>query len=117
MKFFIVRNRRALAIAFLFVALLSARLGATLYAAETRSLSYSPHATTAPAPAEGSHISITTSRNAGEQITLKVKVAEKAAAQQAWVDLNGNKVCDEGEAVSEYGKALQYTVSNQMINV
>lgn len=117
MKFFIARNRRVLAISILFVALLSAHLGATLYAAETRSLSYSPQATAAPAPAEGSHISITTSRNAGEQITLKVKVAEEAAEQQAWVDLNGNKICDDGETVSEYGRAIQYTVSNQMINV
>ena len=115
MKFFIARNRRFLAISILFVALLSARFGATLYATETRSLIYSPHATTAPA--EGSHISITTSRNAGEQITLNIKVSEEAAAQQAWVDLNGNKVCDEGETVSEYGKALKYTVSSQVINV
>ena len=117
MKFFIARNRRFLAISILFVALLPARVGATLYAADTRSLSYSPHATAAPAPVEGSHISITTSHNAGEQITLNIKISEEAADQQAWVDLNGNKICDEGEIVSEYGKALQYTVSGQMINV
>lgn len=52
------------------------------------------------------YIQLTTSKNVGEKITLRIYPKTKESEDNIWIDINNNNKKEQGETVTEFKKEM-----------
>ncbi len=61
-------------------------------------------------------ITLTTAKNVGEKITLRINAAD-ADQNDVWIDLNNNNKKDHGEVVTSFGSQEEYTLRAKSVTI
>lgn len=62
-------------------------------------------------------VKLITEKNAGENLSLNIKVSKPENQDKVWIDLNGNNTKDPGEQVTTFGQLVNYPLQIKEINI